>query len=717
MTVNFDMAVIDPGKLAALRAIRRPHVFELVGVNWPSPDGLVYYCSTRLGQLPQFPEASSIDAPIEPRLPAYAFQQFSKATDIADDTVQLELADLDGAISELFYAHGEGVKVELLYYFPQVDLMISAWWGHLRPPDSADGYSFKAKVQSGFRSALLSLPRRYLGTRCGVIWGGRFATQAEIDQCGCPWNLHIGGSRGVAGSELLGPCNQSSRSVCALYLPEAKAFAGFETVLESIANNQTKGPGLLATSRGNETNLKRSLRIVYGHVTVRDCDLLAFTPQFDVKHPDQGFVRCLFAICEGPVSLVFNCKVNGQLIGFEHLNVRNGELEQPATSFSPNVSNYSMTALFYGVYGPVNAAQYSEKNLQGEAEIYGCSMIRVYSTPETFVYQYTTNRAWCLFDLYTNKRYGHGVSIDRFVIQDWINLANWCDESVGYSDASGEHFTGVRSTFNGELNERSAQQQINDFCMAGRFGLPFRHGGKIRIVPLRKETIDDSVPVFTDQGEGRNIIVDERGNSSLSWSQMSDEDLVNQIQLTFIDAAHDYIERPLTFEDQPAQLRAGRAMGDDTVRIVNEQFGAFGVTSLGEAARLGNLLLDLGPFDQGGLQNNLTVKFMTPDIGLAMELWQYRVIKIVSPKIARFPFQYFRVMSRERQSSLVTEITAQAYPVEYYERLEDVTQPPPVLGSGGELNPGGGRGDRPCPIGFTVLQHVRDQVQFVTEVC
>src|SRR6266496_518203 len=41
LTVNFDMAVIDPGKLAALRAIRRPHVFELVGVNWPSPDGLV----------------------------------------------------------------------------------------------------------------------------------------------------------------------------------------------------------------------------------------------------------------------------------------------------------------------------------------------------------------------------------------------------------------------------------------------------------------------------------------------------------------------------------------------------------------------------------------------------------------------------------------------------------------------------------------------------
>jgi len=715
--MSVGLEVIEPGRLAVLRAIRRPQVFELVGVSWPMPDGLVYYCSTKLDELPQFPESSTIGSPIEARLPAYAFQQFSHVSDIGDDTVQLELADIDGAISDLFYAHGEGVKVELFYYFPQVDLLVSTWWGHLRPPDTADGYSFKAKVQSGFRSALLSLPRRYLGTRCGVIWGGRFATQGEIDQCGCPWNLHIGGSKGIAGSELLGPCNQSSRAVCGLFLPGAKAFAGFETVIEGIVNNQTKGPGLIATSRGNETNLKRSLRIVYGHVIVRDLDLLAFTPQLDTKHPDQGFVRCLFAICEGTVSLVFNCKVNGSLIGFQHLNTRNGELEQAATSFSPNVSNYSLTALFYGVYGPVNAAQYNEKNLQGEAEVYGCSKVRVYTDANTYTEQYTTNRAWCLFDLYTNKRYGHGVSIDRFVIEDWVELAAWCDEAVGYANAVGEYFTGTRSTFNGELNERSAQQQINDFCMAGRFGLPFRHGGKIRIIPLRKETIDDSVPLFTDQGEGRNIIVDDRGNSSLSWSQKSDADLVNQIQLTFIDAAHNHIERPLTFEDQVAQLRAGRAMGDDTVRIVKEQYGAFGVTSLGEAARLGNLLLDLGPFDQGGLQNNLTVKFLTPDIGAALGLWQYKLIKVVSPKIERFGFQYFRVMARERRSDLVTEITAQAYPVEYYENMEDNTQPPPIVGSGGDVNPGGGPGDIPCPIGFVMLQHVRDQIEFEVGVC
>jgi hypothetical protein len=708
---------IDSVKLASLREIRRPQVFELVGVYWPAPDLLRFYCSTRLSELPQFPAMSVITAPIEPRLPAYSFQSFSHVSDIGDDSIQLEYSDIDGEISRLFFTHGEGVKVELFYYFPQVDLLVSQWWGHFRPPDSADGFKFPAKAQSGFRSALLTLPRRFLGTRCGFIFGGRFATQAEIDLGGCPWNLHIGGSTGVAGSDLLPPCNQSSRAVCTLYLGDSLSFGGFETVIESIINNQTKGPALLATSRGNETNLKRPLRVIYGHRVVKDLDLLAFTPQLNTKHPDQGFVRCLFAVGDDQIQSMFSPKVNGSLIGFEHLNVRLGELRQPATGFSPNVSNYSGTSLFFGVYGPVNAGQYNKDNLKGEAEVYGRNTIRVYTDPNTYTLQYTTNRAWCLLDLYTNKRYGHGISFSRFVIQDWIDLAAWCNELVGYSDAEGVHFTGTRSTFNAELNERTAQQTIEDICRAGRFGLPFRHNGKIRIVPLRKETIDGTVPVFTDQGENRNILISENGNSSLTWSQKSDADLINQLVVTFEDAAHLNVERPLTFEDQDAQVAAGKAMGDDTIRIVRDQVSALGVTALGEAARLGNLTLDLGAFDDGGLRNNLTVKFMVNATGLAMELWKYRVIKVVSPKITRFGFQYFRVMERNRQSDLKMEIVAQAYPVDYYTTLEDSTQPPPITGSGGSGNPGGGSGDIPCHVSFTLLQHLRDQIEFQLEVC
>ena len=47
----------------------------------------------------------------------------------------------------------------------------------------------------------------------------------------------------------------------------------------------------------------------------------------------------------------------------------------------------------------------------------------------TYIRTYTTNRAWCLLDLYTNRRYGLGIDISRFVIQDWIDLATYCQTS------------------------------------------------------------------------------------------------------------------------------------------------------------------------------------------------------------------------------------------------------------------------------------------------
>src|SRR4051812_46792548 len=129
--------VIDGVKLGALRLIRRPRVFEVVGFHWPVPDGLKWYCSTQVDELPGFPDESVLMSgvmagPVEARLPAYQFQAFGHLSDISDDSVQIELSDIDGAISDLYHAHGEGVKVELCYYFPQVDLLVSTWWGHLR---------------------------------------------------------------------------------------------------------------------------------------------------------------------------------------------------------------------------------------------------------------------------------------------------------------------------------------------------------------------------------------------------------------------------------------------------------------------------------------------------------------------------------------------------------------------------------------------------------
>ena len=143
---------------------------------------------------------------------------------------------------------------------------------------------------------------------------------------------------------------------------------------------------------------------------------------------------------------------------------------------------------------------------------------------------------------------------------------------------------------------------------------------------------------------------------------------------SFEDAARGNIERPLTFSDVEAQLRAGRAFGDTTIRVVEKKYAALGVTNFNEAVRLGNLLLDLGEFDSGGLKNNLKITFTT-FYAETLGLHPYKVIRVLSKQLTRYGFEYFRIMSLKRQPDLKVEIVAQAYPEDYYEGLETVVPP------------------------------------------
>jgi len=196
--------------------------------------------------------------------------------------------------------------------------------------------------------------------------------------------------------------------------------------------------------------------------------------------------------------------------------------------------------------------------------------------------------------------------------------------------------------------------------------------------------------LFTDRGDSRNICW-ENDKTTLTHSIQSDADLPNRIVVNYDDATKENKQIPLTFEDVPQQLRAGRSFGDTTRRTVEREFVAFGVTDAGEAARLGNLLLDLGEFDEGGLRNNLRVIFTAWYLD-AVNLHKYQVIRVASNKLDVLndvradqelePFSYFRIRTIRRLPDLKVEISAQAYPVEYYERLELLTQGPGIPPSG-----------------------------------
>lgn len=685
-------------KLDALQALtgaeRRPA--EIVAVYWPDPDGLHLYASAMYTELPWWPDlAAAITAYFGTPIPltltlipdGTPFIDLPRAASISDDSINLTFDDKDDAFSTLLMTYGEGLRVEVFAYWPAVDLLLSMWRGMLHQPKDMNRGQVKINATSGWRAPQMLVPKRPFATSCAFIFGAFYDTQAAIDQAkGCPYNAHLTElERG--GAPLIGvpgftDCPRRVKADCSARLTEPDSatptetfWPGFETREDPIPNNQTKGPNLLAKAIGNESALSDPIRVIFGERHVKALYLLAFRNELNNNHPEDGFGAALFAISEGPNLAMWEFRMMGQLVGAEHFQLRLGALGQQPTDWSPDVNSYSGTAHGYGrIQGDFTNATASDYS--GSIRVLGNNEVRVYSNPSTYIEGYTTNRAWCLLHVLAHLRWGYGQDYPRFDIQSFIDAAAWCDEHVTLTDANGNTFSGVRSTFNAEVTARAIQQQVKDICTAGRLGIPFEFEGKDVVVPLKAEDLEDpTIPTFSDEGPSRNIIYDG-AKSSLSWSVISDETLTNQWTVNFDEAANGGVDTQFIFGDQAQQLRAGRAWGDRSKRVINKSQAGYGINSAQEAARFGNSLLYLGPLDSGGILNPFSVKFTTW-YSEAFNVQNYKLIKVVNAKLQSrmaayftsrglepYPdadFTYFRVMKYTRKGDLRVEIEAQQY--------------------------------------------------------
>jgi hypothetical protein len=302
---------------------------------------------------------------------------------------------------------------------------------------------------------------------------------------------------------------------------------------------------------------------------------------------------------------------------------------------------------------------------------------------ETYAVGTSTNRVWQIGRIQCDKNWGYGEDYEKLNSNAWIEAAEWADDFITFTDPFGTAWPHVRAQSNVELVGRKVQQQIDDMCIAGRLSRPFLFDGKIHIVPLRALTEDelDACPVFTDEGTSKNVVVQEKDGveiSTLRVGRTSDLDLPNRIECTFDSSANDFLETPLApVEDIDAQLRAGRIVGDHARKTNVKKYSLLGVTVEAQALKIAWSILDLGPLDEGGLQNNCRIKFQIwfADV---LELHPYKVIKYVNAKLqAKWGFTYFRIVDGgiEKKDDLTYEITAQAYNVDYMNDFETTSAP------------------------------------------
>lgn len=657
-------------------------VHEMVKVEWPSPTGTVWYAVHQTDEVASVePPVSPIETRLIPESSPDWFLPVQLDATIGDEEIDLKFEDFDEGMSGLVNTHGEGVKASLFYWFPQVELLLDVWHGHLEYGEEETVEYIVLKASQGFRSADADVPGRGHYQHCSAVFGGLLETQDEIDEHDCPYNKHIGGSVGN-NNPLTGLpwtyCDRRDTASCTARGINVLFHLSHKTIVNTVQINQTHGPNLLSTSQGNETNLAEPVRVILSPRRMYDMKVMAFRRDLNSNHHDQGFFLAQYEGPEGPqasISLAqFTVGGKTQNANPQHFNYRLGTKGQSPISFTGLTPHgYSGTAFAYYNFGPIDPSTLGPGDASASAMWGGLSDIRVYTDEDTFTETTTSNRAWHLMRLLCDKRWGYGLDYDRLNIQSFIDAAAWCGTTVRFTDTFGAHWDHVRAASYPELIGKKVQQQVEDLCMAGRLSRPFLFDGKIHVVPLAALTAPElaACPVFTDEGDEPNIVRDQDGKTSLKiGKRKSVKELINRVEANYDNAANAYLQTPLRpVEDVDAQLAAGRLTGDFSRKVNKKDYPLLGVTVEAQAIKMAWSLLDLGPHDEGGLQNNLPIVLQVW-FADAIDLHQDKVIKVVSSRLTKYGFTYFRIKRIKRQTDLIYELECQAYNETYMATFE-----------------------------------------------
>jgi hypothetical protein len=699
-------------KIVLLRGMRRLGTpiepYEIVRISWGDDEAdQVNYAVLQTDRVASVPPPFPVECRLVPDSSPNWFLPMVLSGTIGDEAVDLKFQDFDGVIADLLVEHGEGCKVEFFYWFPQVELLLTVWHGHLRLEDEADGYFTMVKAEQGFRAAESDLPRRQHYDYCQAIFGGLLETQAEIDEHGCPYNLHIGGPIGTNDPATGLPwtfCPRRDTGDCEDRGVNPLRHLSHRTIAVTVVNNQTHGSNLQATSAGNESSLKEPVRVQMGIRRCYDFKVMNYRRLLNNNNPDHGWFLASYEIGEGPINQISHVMVGGKYINAQnHYTYRRGEYGQTVPQIDPGTApltthGYSGTAFLVYNFGWVNPENVDPNSMKASAVIDGLRDIRMYEVDEegpegtyTYTEGSTQNRVWQIMRMLADKRWGVGYDYDDFDIASWIAAAEWADQSVIFTDPDGNEWLHRRAMSDIDLAGKKLQQQIDDMCRSGRLSRPFLFDGKIHIVPLRALTEQEllACPTFTDEGDDPNVLWEggeDESRSTLRVSRQSAIDLPNRIETTFDDHLNLSLETSGTpVEDVDAQLAAGRVQGKKQRRVVTKNFPLMGVSNREQQVKMSWSFLDLGEFDTGGLANNCRVTFKTWIVD-ALDLHPHKVIQFPADHWMpqRYGFTHFRILPDgiERNDDLSYQITAQAYPIDYMETFER----PSGIGGGGNDN-------------------------------
>lgn len=208
--------------------------------------------------------------------------------------------------------------------------------------------------------------------------------------------------------------------------------------------------------------------------------------------------------------------------------------------------------------------------------------VRVWNeTTGAWVVQHSSNPAWCVLDMFTNKRIGGRFPMSRFDINKWREWANFCDlnelEFNGVFDTASNVWDSAQSIF------RAGHAQ------------PIRVGTRYSVAIERAE---DPVMTFSVA----NML---QGTFKESWLSMAER--VNEIEGTYLDRDDNYRQHTLRAYDKSA-VEAGTPQRSTSIDLR-------GVTSREQAWRDMMTMLNMNKYIQRTVQFSAPLEALACTVG------------------------------------------------------------------------------------------------------
>lgn len=561
---------------------------------------------------------------------------FENSLELESDSFSIELGNADRAISALFGGVPlMNAEVRVHIYFPAINKSIRDYYiGYVKELEITDDTA-KLAVSFGFVSLRYSLPKMFCAANCQWDFNDGYY---------CPYATK---SLLPVGSRVHTTCTKT-REACIErgMLDTSTSYANTQDYYGGIAlyalNRSAKGKlnntGLWGIGRKSYTSTSSPSDSIISEKVPLGYGSFRTTGKTLTFIDESEFMSAEVLVCAGEVEKINPMEVclnsNKVISDYERddFHISLGKINQERFQVdNPGHLYDGLSGKAFVHIRVTDSVGVAPSEPQGDIIVRAGRKIKHFTSPTAYTVKASTNPAWVLYDLVTDKHFGLGIASGCVDMDEFLTVAAHCDENIGntgtvtnptgapsgeigigWEDPTGTSadwegtidpaivrppdtgtdysvnvvnpYTGYsdtvhRYTWNGIVDGENAAPDVIKAMLDDFRAYAYISQGQLRIKNYLAMP-SGYVPFkfyerYADGGEP-NIIVD-----SMTVSKKDESEVPNQIVVAFADSDRVFEGSEVTITDTQAR--------EEWHKIVDESYNLMGTSTVDQAGRIAAL--------------------------------------------------------------------------------------------------------------------------------